>query len=47
MLCECLFQTFRDAENYMRVQYDAQSLCQFARLLRENHNKITVGMQIR
>ena len=37
-----VFQTLRDAGSFMRVQYDSRSLCQLARLLRENHEKIPV-----
>ena len=36
-------KTFRDAGSYMRVQYDARSLCQFASLLRGNHHKVPVS----
>ena len=36
------FQTFRDAGSFMRVQYDEGSLCQLAKLLRENHEKVPV-----
>ena len=38
-----IFQTFRDAETYAKVQYDSQSLCQLAKLLRQSHDKISVN----
>ena len=38
-----VLKTFRDAGSYMRAQYDARSLCLFARVLRGNHHKVPVS----